>query len=84
MTRAASVYYGVYYIAPGSGQAAPALVNRPPRFYWWASKGVWRYPVLRYKRPKNTIIVIFFRVGEQAPSLDYQSVIESGNSENAR
>ena len=45
-------------IAPGSGQAAPALVNRPPRFYWWASEGVWRYPMLRYKRPKNTIIVI--------------------------
>ena len=29
------------------------------------------------------IIVIFLRACEQAPSLDYQSVIESGNAENA-
>ena len=58
MTRAASVDHGVDHIAPGSGQAAPALVNRPPRFYWWASDGVWRYVPLRYKRQENTIIVI--------------------------
>ena len=43
-------------------------------------------PLAPIKQPSAfhvPIIVIFFRVGEQAPSLDYQSVIESGNSENA-